>query len=160
MILIGAVLLVPPLQLRVAVVGGPISDWVDQSFGGFSKSGLGGQFGVGRLLGAEWSPCVGPRLGAASVFAAQGKNLGAVALTMLTFGVGAGLALVLLGAMSHELLLRWRGGMSGTSKAIKQTLGLFLIALGLLVVTRLDRSLEAGLVDLSPQWLTFITTRC
>jgi hypothetical protein len=52
MILIGAVLLVPPLQLRAALIGGPISDWVDQSFGGFSKSGLGGQFGVGLLLGA------------------------------------------------------------------------------------------------------------
>jgi hypothetical protein len=37
--------------------------------------------------------------------------------------------------------------MSATSKAIKQTLGLFLIAIGLLVVTGLDRSLEAGLVD-------------
>ncbi len=159
MILIGAVLLVPPLQLHVALIGGPISDWVDQSFGGFSKSGLGGQFGVGLLLGAAWSPCVGPTLGAASVFAAQGKNLGAVALTMLTFGLGAGLPLVLLGAMSHELLLRWRGGMSATSKALKQTLGLFLIAIGLLVVTGLDRSLEAGLVDISPQWLTNITTR-
>jgi cytochrome c-type biogenesis protein len=159
MILIGAVLLVPPLQLRVAVVGGPISDWVDQSFGHFSKSGLGGQFGVGLLLGAAWSPCVGPTLGAASVFAAQGKNLGAVALTMLTFGLGAGLPLVLLGAMSRELLLRWRGGMSATSKAMKQALGLFLMAIGVLVVTGLDRSLEAGLVEVSPQWLTNITTR-
>jgi cytochrome c-type biogenesis protein len=159
MILIGTVLLVPPLQLRAALIGGPISDWVDQSFGGFSKLGLGGQFRVGLLLGAAWSPCVGPTLGAASVFAAQGKNLGAVALTMLTFGLGAGLPLVLLGAMSRELLLRWRGRMSATSKAIKQTLGLFLIAIGLLVVTGLDRSLEAGLVDISPQWLTNITTR-
>jgi hypothetical protein len=57
MILIGTILLLPALQLRVAVVGGPVSDWVDQSFGGFSKSGLGGQFGVGLLLGAVWSPC-------------------------------------------------------------------------------------------------------
>ena len=88
---------------------------------------------------------------------ASDKNLGAVALTMLTFGLGAGLPLVLLGAMSRELLLRWRGGMSATSKAIKQVLGLFLIAIGLLVVTDLDRSLEAGLVDISPQWLTNIT---
>ncbi len=42
---------------------------------------------------------------------------------------------------------------------MKQVLGLFLIAIGLLVVTGLDRSLEAGLVDISPQWLTNITTR-
>ncbi len=159
MILIGGVLLVPSFQLRVAVVGGPISDWVDQRFGGFSKSGLSGQFSVGLLLGAVWSPCVGPTLGAASVLAAQGKNLGAVALTMLIFGLGAGLPLMLIGSMSRQLLLRWRGSMSATSKAMKQALGLFLIGIGLLIVTGLDRSLEAGLVEVSPQWLTSTTTR-
>jgi len=159
MILIGGVLLVPSFQLRVAVVGGPISDWVDQRFGGFSKSGLSGQFSVGLLLGAVWSPCVGPTLGAASVLAAQGKNLGAVALTMLIFGLGAGLPLMLIGSMSRQLLLRWRGSMSATSKAMKQALGLFLIGIGLLIVTGLDRPLETGLVEVSPQWLTSITTR-
>jgi cytochrome c-type biogenesis protein len=159
MILIGTVLLVPSFQLRVAFVGGPMSDWVDQRFGGFSKSGLSGQLCVGLLLGAVWSPCVGPTLGAASVLAAQGKNLGAVALTMLIFGLGAGLPLMLFGSVSRQLLLRWRGGLSATSKTMKQALGLFLIVIGLLIVTGLDRSLETGLVELSPQWLTNITTR-
>lgn len=82
-------------------------------------------------------------------FCGRGKNLGAVALTMLTFGLGAGLPLVLLGAMSRELLLRWRGRCRLPAKQL----------IGLLVVTGLDRSLEAGLVDISPQWLTNITTR-
>ena len=159
MILVGAILLLPALQLRVAVVGGPVGDWLDQSFGGFSKSGLGGQFGVGLLLGGVWGPCVGPTLGAASLLAAQGKGIGAVALTMLIFGLGAGLPLVLFGSMSRQLFLRWRGGMSAASKAMKQSLGLSLIVIGLLVVTGLDRSVEAGLVEISPQWLTNITTR-
>ncbi len=44
--------------------------------GGFSGSGPVGQFGVGVLLGAVWSPCVGPTLGAALLLAAQGENLG------------------------------------------------------------------------------------
>ncbi|RTM15309.1 MAG: cytochrome c biogenesis protein CcdA [Bradyrhizobiaceae bacterium] len=159
MILVGVLLLVPALQISVAVAGGPVSAWVDQSFGGFSKSGLGGQFGVGLLLGAVWSPCVGPTLGAASLLAAQGTDLGAVALTMLIFGVGAGLPLMLLGSMSRQFLLRWRGGMSAASKTMKQILGLFLVAIGLLAVTGLDRSFEAELVEISPQWLTDITTR-
>jgi cytochrome c-type biogenesis protein len=80
-------------------------------------------------------------------------------LTMLIFGIGAGLPLVLFGSMSRQLLLRWRGGMSAASNAMKRTLGLFLVVLGLLVVTGLDRSFEAGLVEVSPQWLTNITTR-
>ena len=115
-----------------------MSDWVDQRFGGFSKSGLGGQFGVGLLLGAVWSPRVGPTLGAASLLAAQGRDLGAVALTMLIFGIGAGLPLVLFGSMSRQLLLRWRGGMSTAGTAMKQALGLLLIVIGMLVVTGLE----------------------
>src|SRR5260370_41899562 len=78
---------------------------------------------------------------------------------MLVFGVGGGLALMVIGSMSRQLLLRWRGSMSATSKAMKQALGLFLIGIGLLIVTGLDRSLEAGLVEVSPQWLTRTTTR-
>ena len=64
---------------------------IDRRFGGRAGAGLPGQFGLGLLLGAIWSPCVGPTLGAASVLAAKGENLGQVALTMLVFGIGAGL---------------------------------------------------------------------
>ena len=46
---------------------------------------------MGVLLGAVWSPCVGPTLGAASLLAAQGRDLGQVALTMFVFGLGAAL---------------------------------------------------------------------
>ena len=108
MIVIGGILVVPPLQVRLAAVGGPIGNWADQSFGGFSTAGLKGQFGVGLLLGAVWSPCVGPTLGAASVLAAQGKDLGAVGLTMLVFGLGAGLPLALLDVPSTAATLARR----------------------------------------------------
>jgi hypothetical protein len=65
-------------------------------FDGFTTAGVLGQFGVGVLLGAVWSPCVGPTLGAASLLASQGRDLGVVALTMLLFGFGAALPLLLL----------------------------------------------------------------
>ena len=159
MIVIGGILAVPPLQTRLAAAGGPIGNWADQSFGGFSTGGLKGQFGVGLLLGAVWSPCVGPTLGAASVLAAQGKDLSAVSLTMMAFGLGAGLPLLLLGSMSRQLLLRWRGGMSTAGKSLKQVLGIFLIVIGLLIVTGIDKIVETKLVEVSPQWLTSITTR-
>ena len=97
LIAIGIVLLMPRLQAQFALAAGPVGNWTEQRFGGFSTAGLGGQFAVGLLLGAVWSPCVGPTLGAASVLASQGKDLGAVAVTMLAFGVGAALPLVLLG---------------------------------------------------------------
>ena len=78
MIALGLVLMLPAFQVRLAAAGGPVANWTEQNFGGFSTSGLGGQFAVGLLLGAVWSPCVGPTLGAASLLAAQGRDLGQV----------------------------------------------------------------------------------
>src|SRR5882724_2077345 len=129
---IGLVLLVPRFQAQFAVAAGPVSQWTEQRFGGFSGNGLGGQFGVGVLLGAVWSPCVGPTLGAASVLAAQGRSLGLVALTMLSFGVGSALPLLLLGLLSRETLLRWRERLRTAGKTGKIAMGIILIAVGFL----------------------------
>ena len=111
MISIGVVLLVPRLQAQLAAAGAPLQTWSDRRFGGSPRSGIAGQVSVGLLLGAVWSPCVGPTLGAASILAAQGRDLGVVGATMLSFGLGAGLALAALGLLSREAVLRWRSRM-------------------------------------------------
>ena len=159
MIVIGVVLMVPALQARVATAGGPVGNWVDQTFGGGPMSGLQGQFAMGLLLGAVWSPCVGPTLGAASVLAAQGKDIAAVGATMAVFGIGAALPLVVLGAVSRDVLIRWRQRMATAGQVMKQVLGVTLIAAGVLIVTGLDKALETYLVNASPAWLTSLTTR-
>jgi cytochrome c biogenesis protein CcdA len=76
MIGIGVVLAMPTLQMRLAAAGGPISGWADEWINSVQPRGVSGQFGIGLLLGAVWSPCVGPTLGAASVLAAQGNSAG------------------------------------------------------------------------------------
>ena len=159
LIAIGAVLAVPPLQARVAVAAGPIGRWSDARFGGSSRKGLGGQFALGLLLGAVWGPCVGPTLGAASALAAQGRDLGQVATTMLLFGLGAATPLLILGRVSRDMLLRWRTRMLSTGKGLKSALGVLLIAGGVLTLSGLDHTVEAALVDASPPWLTGLTTR-
>ena len=159
LIALGLVLLLPSLQAQVAIAAGPVSNWVEERFGGFDAGGLGGQFSLGLLLGAVWSPCVGPALGAASVLAAQGKDLVQVALTMLVFGIGAAVPLVLLGLASREAMMHGRGRLVGTGKVGKTALGTLLILFGMLIVTGLDKRSETLLVDLSPAWLTSLTTR-
>ncbi|GJE38961.1 cytochrome c biogenesis CcdA family protein [Methylobacterium persicinum] len=159
LILVGLVLMLPVAQTRLAAAAGPVSDWTERRFGGFSTAGLPGQFGVGLLLGAVWSPCVGPTLGAASLLASQGRDLGVVGLTMLLFGLGAALPLLLLGTLSRELLMRWRDRMMGAGKGMKAALGLILICTGFMIATGLDKTAEAALVEASPDWLTTLTTR-
>ena len=156
---VGVLLLVPRLQEQFAVAAGPISQWAGGYLDNFAATGLAGQFGLGLLLGAVWSPCVGPTLGAASLLAAKGENLGQVALTMLAFGIGAALPLMLLGFLSREAMQRWRARLLEAGKGGKTLLGVLLLAIGLLIATGLDKRLEAALVDASPEWLTQLTTR-
>lgn len=156
---IGLVLLVPALQTQFAVVAGPISGWTDNRFGGFATTGLRGQFALGLLLGAVWSPCVGPTLGAASMLASRGEDLGQVSLVMTAFGVGAALPLLLLGLLSREAMVAWRGRLLDAGKAGKMALGGLLLALGLTIASGLDKRIETFLVDVSPAWLTELTTR-
>jgi cytochrome c-type biogenesis protein len=159
MIGIGLVLMVPRMQERLAVAGGPIGNFAEQRLGGFSTGGLSGQFLVGALLGAVWSPCVGPTLGAASVLASQGENLGIVALTMFVFGIGSAVPLALLGFLTRETLMRWRGRMLSAGKNIKIVFGALLAAVGVLLLFGFDKTIEAFLVSASPEWLTNLTTR-
>jgi cytochrome c biogenesis protein CcdA len=158
MLVFGVVHLVPTWQAQLAVAGGPVSSWADRRFGGFAGSGLTGQFAIGLLLGAVWSPCVGPTLGAASLLASQGRDLPQVALTMAAFGIGAGLPLVALGLLSRATLMRTRSRLLSAGKLGKALLGTAFIAIGAAILSGLDKSLETMLVDLSPQWLTQLTT--
>jgi cytochrome c-type biogenesis protein len=159
MIAIGVVLMVPRLQTGLAVAGGPIANWADRRRTGLNSGGLGGQFGVGVLLGAVWSPCVGPTLGAASLLAAQGRDLGQVALTMFVFGLGAALPLLALGLLSREAVMRWRHRLAAAGHGVKAGFGAVLVAIGAFVITGLDKTVETALVEASPQWLTDLTTR-
>lgn len=156
---VGLVLLVPVFQAWLATAAGPASGWAQDRFSGFSATGLKGQFAVGLLLGAVWSPCVGPTLGAASVLAAKGENLGEVALVMLAFGLGAALPLLGLGLLSREAMMRWRDRLLQFGQGGKSVLGALLIIIGLLILTGLDKRLEAALVEASPAWLTRLTTQ-
>jgi cytochrome c-type biogenesis protein len=159
MVMLGVVLIFPPLQSRLALASGPIANWTDRHFGGERGSGYASQFWLGVLLGAVWTPCVGPTLGAASLLAAQGRDLAQVAASMLAFGIGAAMPLLIIGLLSREALQRWRKQVLSVSHAIKAALGVLLILIGVLVLAGFDKQLETVLVNASPQWLTDLTTR-
>jgi cytochrome c-type biogenesis protein len=159
MIAIGVVLLAPRLQAQLALAGAPLQTWSDRRFGGSAKTGLAGQASMGLLLGAVWSPCVGPTLGAASVLAAQGRDFGVVGATMLMFGLGAAIPLAALGLLSREAVLRWRTRLMSGSAPAKTAFALLLVAIGVLIVSGLDKRVETSAVDHSPQWLINLTTR-
>ena len=156
---LGVVLLSGTLQQRFAVAASGIGDVGNRLLTRLSPAGLGGQVVVGLVLGAIWSPCVGPTLGAASVLASQGKDVGVVAAVMAAFGLGAALPLIAVGTLSREAMKRWRGRMIGAGQAGKNLLGGGALLVAMLILTGWDKALEAALVARSPQWLTDLTTR-
>ena len=93
------------------------------------------------------------------MLAARAENLSLVALTMLAFGIGAAVPLLLIGLMSREALARWRGRMLAAGSGGKAVMGAILLATGLMILTGLDKRLETILVEASPAWLTELTTR-
>jgi cytochrome c biogenesis protein CcdA len=159
MVALGLVLLVPVLQLRFAAFAAPVGAWAGERMSTSPSGGAGGQFGIGLVLGAVWAPCVGPTLGAASVLAARGEDLPQVAAVMLAFGLGAAAPLLVLGTLSRDMLMRSRRQLAAAGGWLKQALGALLVAAGLLVLSGVDKQVEAWLVAASPEWLTALTTR-
>jgi cytochrome c-type biogenesis protein len=154
----GLVLLVPRLQDLFARMTSTLSNSGNQLLSRITLGGFTGQLIVGALLGVVWSPCVGPTLGAATTLASQGKDLAQIGLLMLLFGVGAAAPLVLLGSLSRASMMRVRGRLLGVGKYGKQLFGFVLLLLGILIATGTDKSLEAWILNQTPEWLTAVTT--
>jgi cytochrome c biogenesis protein CcdA len=129
-----------------------------QALADVTGNGLVGQLMVGLLLGLVWTPCVGPTLGAATSLAAQGQDIGHIAVLMALFGLGAALPLVFLGSVSRVSLTKMRGRLAAWGNKARWALGVLFVVTGVIIVTGLDRQLEASLLSISPVWLTTLTT--
>ena len=159
LLVLGVVMVSERLQQRFAAAAAGLSSHGNDLLSGLKLDGLRGQFLIGLVLGLVWSPCVGPTLGAATTLASQGQHLAQIALLMALFGLGAGTPLVLLGALPRAGMARVSRAMSLTGKWGKLALGAAMILLAIAILTGLDKSFEAFIVDVSPDWLTRLTTR-
>ena len=155
----GLIILVPRLQELFAHATSTLSSSGNHLLARVTLGGFTGQFLVGLLLGVVWSPCVGPTLGAATTLASQGRDLAQIGLLMLIFGFGAAAPLVVLGTLSRATMMRVRGRLLKAGKRGKQVFGLVILALGVLIATGVDRSLEGWILDRTPDWITAVTTR-
>jgi cytochrome c-type biogenesis protein len=155
----GATMAVPVLQRAFARGTARYAAGGSATLARLEGRGWSGQFAVGALLGVVWTPCVGPTLGAASTLAGEGHQLGQVALLMLVFGLGAATPLVGLGLAARRWAPAGRERWLQAAEALRRALGVLLVAVGVLIVLGLDKTLEAWLVEHSPAALTELTTR-
>jgi len=66
---------------------------------------------------------------------------------------------VLLGSLSRVSMMKIRGRLLTAGKFGKQVFGLIMLVLGVLIATGADKSLEAWILDRTPDWLTAVTTK-
>ncbi|MBI2240745.1 MAG: sulfite exporter TauE/SafE family protein [Magnetospirillum gryphiswaldense] len=145
----GLVLLVPALGRGFAVLASPLAGSGSSVLGRVSGDGLGGQFLLGLLLGAVWSPCTGPTLGAAVGLAGGRDTAFQAALVMVVFALGAATPMLMLAYG----LSSWRKRLGSWAKNAKPVMGGILLAVAALVLSGLDKTAETVLVAAMPDWL-------
>lgn len=158
MLAMGIVLLVPALQGKVAAFAAPVATGGQALLDRIRPSGLGGQFVLGVLLGAIWSPCSGPTLGAAIGLAAQGDTMLKAAAVMAVFGLGAATPVLALAYGSRQAIFARRDLLARTSRIAKPVTGAAFVFVGAFVLSGVDKIVETSLTNAMPDWLTNLTT--
>lgn len=159
MIGFGLMLLVPRLGGAFATATGGIAARADQSYEEVDRSSLTGQFAAGALLGAVWSPCVGPTLGGAIALAATGQSLGWATAIMVSFALGVATIILALGYGTQSLLARHRGTLQTLALRARPIMGAVLIAVGVGILFRVHHMLEIWALDVLPIWLQDLSVR-
>lgn len=149
MIAFGIVMLVPALSQGFATATAGLAARADARIGGVNQSGLGGQFLSGVLLGAVWSPCIGPTLGAAIALASTGESLGWAGAIMAAFALGVSTLILALAYGAKSALRRRQGLLRALAERAKAILGTVFILVGAALLFGLHHYAEAWL----PDWL-------
>lgn len=153
MILFGVILLVPMFARRFEMATAGLAGGADARMNDINAGNLQGQFLGGVLLGAVWSPCIGPTLGGAIALASQGENLGYVTLIMAFFALGVSTLILVLGLGAREAIRTRTTALRGLAERSKPILGITFVAVGLMLYFKVHHIIEAWALDVMPYWL-------
>lgn len=153
MVAFGVVMLVPQFSAQFATATAGFSAQADAAIGRIEQAGWPGQFLGGLLLGAVWSPCVGPTLGGAISMASTGDNLVQAAAIMVAFSFGVGAVVLGLSYGARNLLTKRRAAMMRIATLARPILGATFVFVGIAILLRWHIAVEIWLLDRMPYWL-------
>jgi len=153
MIVFGLILLIPQASARFATATAGFAERADTGLRETPTEGWQGQFLGGLLLGAIWSPCVGPTLGGAISLASQGDDLLRAFTIMVGFALGIGSVMVALGYGARQALRRHMGALQRVAVASRPILGGVFLFVGVAILLRWHHVAEVWLLDRMPVWL-------
>jgi cytochrome c biogenesis protein CcdA len=153
MMIFGVILLVPQFSGRFASVTAGFASRADAQIDGINSRSPLGQIGVGALMAAVWSPCIGPTLGAAIGLASQGEQLTYVAAIMTFFALGVATIIVALGYGARSVIMARQATMRRFAERSRGVLGLVFLVMGLAIYFHWTRYVEAWAVNNFPAWI-------
>ena len=153
MVAFGLFLLVPLLNKKFSVATAAISTIGDAGMTATISHGLAGQFIGGALLGAVWSPCIGPTLGAAIALASQGVDLVYATLIMASFALGVSTLIFLFSFATKSWLERNISWMRVLAKQSRAILGGTFIVIGFGIFFQFNHAIDTWLINHLPTWL-------
>ena len=153
MILFGIVMLVPQASAVFSTATAGFAARADSGLDDVDRGSLTGQFVGGMLLGAVWSPCVGPTLGGAISLASQGESLLRATSIMVFFALGISTIILALGYGARSALQKRQAAKRRFAIAARPLLGAIFIAVGLMLFFKWHYVIESWLLDIMPIWL-------
>jgi cytochrome c-type biogenesis protein len=102
---------------------------------------------------------VGPTLGVAIAAASTGGNLAGAIGVFLVFGLGVATSMLAFAYGSRKALASRRTVALTLSRYGKPAFGIVLVVVGGLILSGLDRAMEASVLEAMPDWLVRFTTR-
>ncbi len=149
----GLILLVPAFGHVFETAAAGIATRADARIDGVAAGGLGGQAAAGALLGAVWSPCIGPTLGGAIALASAGTDLARAGAIMAAFAAGVSTVILALAFGARGTLQRRQALLRRLAARARPTMGLAMLAVGAALWFGLNHRLEAWAIQALPPWL-------
>lgn len=153
MVAFGLVMIVPAFSQQFSTATAGFAARADAQIDQSSDAGLGGQFLSGALLGAVWSPCIGPTLGAAIALASTGESLGRAGAIMFAFAIGVSTLILVLAYGAQSAIRRRQVALRALAERAKPIMGVVFIIIGAALWFRVNHIIEAWLIDTLPAWL-------
>jgi len=154
MIGFGLILLIKPLSALFERSLAGFAGRADRAIDEQAVGGLRGQFLGGLLLGAVWSPCIGPTLGGAIALASGGESLVWAFLIMVAFALGVSTLILGIGMGGQSLIRNRANALRGIAEKSKPIMGAVFVGVGAMILLRIHHMVEYWAITTLPDWFS------
>ncbi|MBG60754.1 MAG: hypothetical protein CMJ16_09875 [Peredibacter sp.] len=147
--------LIDKLSMALAPVNNKLQSINQKSTKG--KDSVFMEFVNGLFLGPIWAPCSGPTLAVIIGIIINTPEVKSSVILLAIFSIGSILPILLFSYGAQKLVMKIQKKSLENSNKIKISMGVFCGAMSILILTSLDKDLEAFILSILPEFITNIS---